>query len=327
MNFRGTNADGPSGLGTRTKNVDFDSPITGIPVPYPAQVGSVSDRVYVGDADGTLWRVNLTSVVPANWSVELAWDAYSISGDAYSSGEPIQTPPIVSTDSVGNTIVLFSTGDQELFTSSTVKTRVWSLTEKAGGTAFTRTENWVIPFENGQRVTGPISLFDSVAYFSTFTPPANNQDLACAAGYGSVWGVDYMKTTTADPTPDPSLPPYAINPYPQAKYSCKQAEAGCAANQGASTGVRYKFDQPVGTTVFGVAVTQTPSCSDTASYIDSFYGPYTGFGNTSQGEFQLVYQTGKGGTATEGAKTNTVTETLPPPRQLVRIDSWASILE
>ena len=113
-----------------------------------------------------------------------------------------------------------------MFTQSTVKTRLWSLSEKAGGTAFTRTENWVIPFENGQRVTGPISLFDSTAYFSTFTPPVNNQALACAPGFGSIWGVDFVKTYQQDPTQDPSLPDYAINPYPQAKYSCSAGEPG-----------------------------------------------------------------------------------------------------
>lgn len=327
MNFRGTTADGPSGLGTRTKLVDFDSPITGIPVPYPAQVGSVADRIFVGDSDGTLWRVNLTSTTPTNWSVELAWDAYSMSGDSYTTGEPIQTPPILSTDAAGNTIILFSTGDQELFMSTGVKTRVWSLTEKAIGSAFTRNENWLIPFEGGQRVTGPISLFDGTAYFSTFTPPANNQALACAAGYGSIWGVDYVKTYQEDTSPDPALPPFAANPYPQAKYSCTSGQAGCATLVGMQTGVRYKADQPAGTTVFGVAVTQTPSCSDEATSNDPHHGAYTTFSQTSRGEFQLVYQTGKGGSATEGAKTNTVTETLPPPKQFVRIDSWASIIE
>jgi type IV pilus assembly protein PilY1 len=327
MNFRGAAGDGPAGLGARSKIVDFDSPLSGIPVPYPAQVGSVADRIYIGDSDGTLWRVNLTSLNPQDWSVELAWDAYSFAGDAAATAEPIQTPPVVSTDAVGNPVILFSTGDQDLFTTNSVKTRVWSITERAVGSDFLRTENWVIPFEDGKRVTGAISLFDSVAYFATYSPPVG-AGAACSYGHGSIWGVDYVKAWQDDPAQDPALPPYAASPYPQAKYACKQGDAGCAFPPGSTTaGYRYANDQPPGTTVFGVSVTQTPSCVETATFTDSFYGPYTAFSKTSQGDFQLVYQTGKGGAATEGAKTNTVTESLPPPKQLVRIDSWASVIE
>lgn len=327
MNFRGDAADGPALLGNRTKIVPFDSPLVGIPVPYPAQVGQVADRIYVGDADGALWRVNLTSLSPQNWSVELAWDAYSLTGDTAEMGEPVQTPPVVSIDPVGNNVILFSTGDQEMFTSSTVQTRVWSITEKAVGSDFIRSENWVIPFTQGKRVTGPISLFDSVAYFATYTPPAD-QSAACAYGFGSVWGVHFNKKWQDDPTFDPPLPAGAQSPFPQARYVCSAADAGCTSDpQKPGTSLTYAKDQPAGTTVFGVAIAQTPSCYDEASVNDPFYGPVWKFDRTSRGEFKLVFQTGKGGSASEGSVTKTFEEVLPPPKQFVRIDSWASVVE
>lgn len=325
MSFRGATADGPD-LGNRAKVAPFDSPITGVPVPFPAQVGQVADRIYVGDADGTLWRVDLTSQSPQQWGVELAWDAYAFPGDTAATGEPIQTPPVISTDALGDAVILFSTGDQEMFTASDVETRVWSITEKPQGTSFTRTENWVIPLKDGKRVTGPISLFDGVAYFATHTPPPGG-NAACAYGYGSVWGVDYRKTYQEDPAHDPPLPPYAANPYPQARYECAPGP-GCTADpSNPSRGRTYTKDQPPGTTVFGVAITQTPTCADVVSYSDPFFGPYSAFANVNRGKIQLVYQTGKGGEESEGAKTKTVAETIPPPLKGVRIDSWASIVE
>jgi type IV pilus assembly protein PilY1 len=327
MNFRGAAGDGPANLGNRTKIAAFDSPVTGTPVAYPSQVGQVADRVYVGDSDGTLWRVNLTSLSPQDWSVELAWDAYSssIAGDTALSGEPIQTPPVISIDSIGNTVILFSTGDQELLTASDVKTRVWSITEKTVGSDFIRSENWLIPFTDGKRVTGPISLFDSVAYFATYTPPIGGA-AACAYGFGSIWGVHYTKKWQDDITLDPTLPAGAQGPFPQAKYACTAADAGCASDPASPTsGVTYAKDQPLGTTVFGVAIAQTPSCYDDTQ--DPFYGPVWTLGQVSHGEHRLVYQTGKGGTATEGSVTKTVDESLPRPKSFAKVDSWASIVE
>lgn len=327
MSFRGDPADGPALIGNRTQIVPFDSPIAGVPVPYPSQVGQVADRIYVGDADGTLWRVNLTSLEPQNWTAELAWDAYSLTGDTAERGEPIQTPPVVSTDPAGNAVILFSTGDQELFTSNAAQTRVWSITEKALGTEFIRSENWVIPFTNGKRVTGPISLFDAVAYFATFTPPAGS-GAACEYGFGSVWGVHYNKKWQDDPSFDPPLPAGAVTPYPQARYACTPPELGCSADPAKpSSGYAYAKDELPGTTVFGVGITRTPACYNDASQPDPVFGSVWSFSGTSGGDFNLVVQTGKGGAASEQSVTNTRTETLPPPKQFVRIDSWATIVE
>lgn len=327
MNFRGAPTDGPPLLPSKTKISPLDSPMTGVPVPFPNRTGEIADRIYVGDSDGTLWRVNLTNPNPQEWTVELAWDAYPLPSDTPSIGEPIQTPPVVSIDPAGNTVILFSTGDQEIFTSTTVETRAWSITDKAAGTEFIRSENWLIPFTGGKRVTGPISLFDSVAYFATYSPPAGGE-AACAYGYGSIWGVHYTRKWQDDPTVDPPLPPGAAAPFPQARYACKQSDPGCTMAQGNTTsGVLYEKAQPPGTTVFGVAIAQTPPCYDEATTTDPSYGPVWTFNQQARGEFHLVYQTGKAGTATEGSVTKTVDELLPPPKAFIRVDSWASVVE
>jgi type IV pilus assembly protein PilY1 len=312
-NFRGETADGPA-LPNRVTEGVFDSPITGVPVPYPSQPGQVSDRIYVGDADGSLWRVDLSKPKPSDWTVKLAWDAYSFSGDTAANRQPIETPPIITVDPLGSPVVLFSTGDQETFTKSAgVKTRAWSITESASGNVISTKTNWAIPFENGVRVTGPISLFNGAAYFSTFTPTGTD-DNACSDGYGSVWGVDYLRTNNCG----------SNGPTPPTGWPCARYVED-PVNQPST--VSFFEDQPPGTVVFGVAVTQTPSCYEQLSFPDPYLGALTTVGNSTAGEFQLVFQTGQGGSSSEGSQTNTITKRLPPPRATVRIDSWGLVLE
>jgi type IV pilus assembly protein PilY1 len=313
MSLRGAAGDGPQLPGRMKENM-FDSPVTGVPVPFPSQTGQVSDRVYVGDADGSLWRVDLSRPQPASWTVELAWDAYSFPTDSAATRQPIETPPIVSVDPLGTPVILLSTGDQETFTSSAgVQTRVWSLREPPENGAFVLRNNWVIPFQNGVRVTGPISLFNGAAYFSTFTPTGDVNN-ACSDGFGSVWGVDYLYPNACSPN----------GPTPPTGWPCPRYVKDPVGQPGQ---VSFAEDQPPGTVVFGVAVTQTPGCYETASFPDPYLGAISTVGNATAGEFQLVFQTGQGGQASEGSKTNTVTKRLPPPRSTVRIDSWGLVLE
>ncbi|HSO00180.1 MAG TPA: hypothetical protein VLS89_17935, partial [Candidatus Nanopelagicales bacterium] len=301
--FRGSLTEAPGGLVTATRVTasPFDSPLTGVPVPYPSQAGQIADRVYIGDADGTLWRINLASADPNDWTADLAWDAYSLPADNGDSGQPIATPPVVSVDEIGNVVLLFSTGDQETFTASpTVNTRFWSLTEgldyQSGSPELVVKENFYREFTDGKRVTGPISLFNSIAYFSTYTPnPAAASQ--CNSGFGSVWGLQYRSG-------DPALPS-AVTP---------------------GTFVEFE-DQPAGTVVFGVAVVQTPSCTETTNVNDPVFGSFTVPNAFSGVDYQLVYHTGSvsgGNSSGPGdGKLPVSTINLPPPEAGIRIDSWA----
>ncbi|XXX79999.1 hypothetical protein WMF30_14615 [Sorangium sp. So ce134] len=304
--FRGLPAEAPAGISSRTTEVDFDSPITGVPVPFPAGVGEVAERIYVGDADGTLWRVSLSSTDPDEWNVSLAWDAYSFTSDTAASSQPIQTTPIVSTDPLGNSVVLFSTGDQEAFTAGgSIETRVWSITERPHNTSLRISENWVVPFTDGKRVTGPISLFNGCAYFATFTPAAPGT-YACADGFGSIWGVDYLLGASGTPAAYPNAC-LVVDPL---------------------TPPQHFEDQSPGTVVFGVAVTQKPTCVETETYNDPYFGAQTIIRQSTPPEYQLVFHTGAAGQEdAQGGETRTSTRTLQPPRKVVKIDSWATIIE
>ncbi|MFP6685058.1 MAG: hypothetical protein VB934_10105, partial [Polyangiaceae bacterium] len=152
MRFQRFPSDGPAALKKElVKTGYFDSPLTGVPVPYPSGVGQVANRVYIGDADGTMWRVNLSSPQPKNWKVDILFDGYPLSSDGYKSAQPIETRPVISVDGQGNTILLFSTGGQDQLTSNkAIRNRVWSLTEYPIAVVqvpFKVKANWYVPFK------------------------------------------------------------------------------------------------------------------------------------------------------------------------------------
>ena len=304
MNFRGTTTSGPGNLlaqsPVRSQVVPMASPITGVPVAYPGQTGQVANRVYVGDADGVLWRVDLSGTDPTKWSMSIAWDSYSLAGDTVIRGEVIQTPPVISTNPYGDTVILFSTGDQEQLTASPMNTRVWSIQEKrnAGTNSFQTKGNWYFDFTGGERVTGPMGIFDSVAYFSTFAPNPPGAPV-CSFGVSKIWALDYQ-------TAAPRFP------------------------NGNST---KQFETADNTIIAGVAVTKTPSCETIASTTDPYLGAHSYVSSANAGVYQLVWQKGPGAgiTTNNAVKTDTFTGiqsmNLQAPRQSTRIDSWATIIE
>ena len=305
------------------KYVGFDSPMVGTPIPFPNGTGVVSNRVYVGDADGTLWRLDLSSTDPLAWNAQIAWDGHSLQSDTANglTGQPIATPPVLSVDSLGNTVILFSTGDQQIFTSTNgVQTRVWSVLEKPSGAVFKTSENWHIDLTDtlawasaagaGARVVGPMSLFNSALYFSVFVPnPAGSPvcDAANGDGTGYIWAVDYVK----DDSPN------------NAKRPVQRWDPVVAATKPYWTDPSMK-----GATPFGVAVTQTPSCMSVTNTQDAYVGSHTSVGNASAASYSLVMQTGaKGGSKQNGAPLSTFTKGLAAPKRMSRMDSWASVVE
>jgi type IV pilus assembly protein PilY1 len=312
--FRGAASDGPSSINSAlVEDAPFDSPITGTPVPFPAQAGQVATRIYVGDADGTLWRVDLSNPDPDAWRVDMAFDAYPSAGDGAEDGQPIATTPVMAVDGQGNTVIVLSTGDQEDFTSTDIRARAWSITElpeAVGSVPFKIDVNWVLggpdgnnAFQSGEKVTGPMAIFDGVVYFSTFTPPGTGGNV-CAIGYGRLWGVDFVAFDSG-----------TIGPKPEARLP------------DGPTSFKYSEDLGANVTPFGVAVTAEPSCTEEATVGDDFVGQHTMITSSVPPVFKLRFQSGSSGTKDPGSSTNTGELLLPQPRSQTFIDSWASVVE
>ncbi|MCC6217399.1 MAG: hypothetical protein IT376_21250 [Polyangiaceae bacterium] len=286
----------------------LDSPITGQPVAFPAETGAIADRIFVGDADGGVWRVDVSSPDPDDWTMKLFFDAYS--GAAYDAGQPVNTPPILSVDDTGRITVAFSTGDQEDLSATTGTNYVWSLTETVAGVAYKSKANWYESFSSGMRVSGTMSLFNGVLYFSTYAPPTSGD--ACSAGSARIYGLHYVIPETAGTPGDGGQPR-----FPDGTNLVAYIDDSNALLSGA--------------TIFGVGIAQLPSCNEVdTSFSDAFlgYGAHTSLTNVNPGEFRLVMHGGaSGGTQVAGGATRVLEVTLPPPPSVSRQSSWAALVE
>ena len=335
----------PAGLYAqgRITNAPFDAPMVGHVIAYPNGAGAVSDRAYAGDAEGRLWRVDLSSAEPGDWSVDLFHDAYPAAGldfTAHGTG-PIETPPILSTDPVGRVTIAISTGDQRTLTE-TGEYNVWSLTEIRDGSTAKARVNWYLSsdnaknpdgtptlaplypktddptyveeanhFDHGERVTGPMMLFDSVLYFTTYSP----EDAACTPGWTHLWAAHYINPKV-DNSPKDGPAPYMEKDPP--------ADGSTTG----PTGDPKILLRPIASGAsFGPGITAKPACY-TTEVVDG--DPFMGFGthtsvsSVTPTQYQLVLQGTGTGTDTP---TNVFRQNLYPPLGGGRIDSWASILD
>jgi type IV pilus assembly protein PilY1 len=339
--FRKDTADVPAGVAAASSGnlvtvvPELVSPITGTPVAFPGQVGAVADRIFVGDADGTLWRVNLSSTNPTEWTMRIFWDGYpsGTKSHQFGDGQPIMVPPVVSLDPFGNVTVAFSTGDQDVLTPTTgMTTYLWSLKEVPNndGTDLVTQLNWYLGgpgdagderrFLNGERVTGPISLFNEGLYFTTYKAPDPNSSDRCENGATRLWGVHYLNrnnATAPDEGGQPVLPRPGVSPI-EVVQVIPLADLP---------------DVPDDATVFGASIVQLPTCFDDRTGAEDDVDPYTGTGmhravtNVTPGSFQLVMHTGSGGNTDTGGKIGVTQIDLPTPSSVTRIDSWAAIVE
>lgn len=303
----------------------LDSPITGQPAAFPAEVGAVADRVFVGDQDGRIWKVNLSSTNPSNWTMSLFFDGYPATygtdpafPNAYDSGQPIMLSPMVSVDVQGDVTLNVATGDQDTIgAASGMKTFVWSLTEKTNTdkTPANSKANWFKAFTGGERVVGPLALFNGALYFASYAPPGSS-DPVCSNGVSKVWGMHYV-LPTVDLSNAPQVPGggRAQLPSPSGLVQFLTA-AGATGDANAS--------------IFGVTVAQLPTCATRATTSDSDFlsqGSRTTISDVNPGKFQLVMHTGSGGTQIAGGTSRVSTINLATPANASRIESWASLIE
>jgi type IV pilus assembly protein PilY1 len=298
----------------------LDSPMTGVPVVYPDTPGAIAQKVFIGDADGTMWRFDLTDTDPQKWSGLLFFDPYNQDVDksatSYLDGQPLQLAPVVATDRLGAVVVGIATGDQESFTANATTNYVYSLTEKADTTTnlLRANVNWYVPYANGERVSGPMTIFDSVFYWSTFAPGANAG--VCSGGLAKMWGRDFeLPKNAADLSQGgmPRLQPPQNPPPTPPDYIVPESYDPTLA----------------GKLIPGVSVNVTPACADTSQQVPDQYtgGSHTTASYVTPGSYSLFAQVGGKNAGTNGAASSTFQVSLPTPQTQAVVDSWASVVE
>ncbi|HEX7666266.1 MAG TPA: hypothetical protein VF407_17190, partial [Polyangiaceae bacterium] len=211
--------------------------------------------------------------------------------------------------------VSFATGDQETFTGSGTNL-VYSVTERLAQTAgvgsLRGSVNWFLRFVNGQRVSGPMAVFDGTLYFATFTAPANTA--VCTLGTPLLWGRDF-EIAKDSATPQlggvPRFNPLLVAPAPD-YYDPTQGSASSPF---------------AGKIIPGVSINITPTCSDTSQGVNDSYVPGATHylaQNVNAGTPSLFAQVG-GQNAT--GQPLSINVSLPRPATATSVDSWASIVE
>jgi type IV pilus assembly protein PilY1 len=299
------------------EEVQIPAPFVGEPAAFPAQTGTVADRVFIGDREGRLWRLDVANTDPTKWKLEVFFDAYSNPATPGTPREPLTLPPVLSVDDQGRITINLATGDQDVLTRTDgLDNYVYSLTEVIEGGQVKAQVNWRHVFENGDRVIGPMTLFDRRLFFATFSPGAE----VCATGVTTVWGENYLVPQVAS----------GDGQFRQGGRGEVPPDPSAAPDPNADTAQPLQRFPPKDGVIYGVGLRQQPSCSvaDDQPNVDDFLAFGTATSSTTvsnPGKFQLVFQVGGANPGSSDITTEVLD--LPNPRAPVLTDSWAPILE
>jgi type IV pilus assembly protein PilY1 len=323
------------GLGRFTDS-QLDSPMTGTPIVYPNDVGTDATKFFIGDADGTIWRFDLSSSNPSNWIGELYLDLYNQTVDtsapsvSWNDGQQLEVPMVLSLDPAGEVVINAASGTTDQFDTTGIE-YVYSITEKVSTVGVTpklrANVNWwlqpaILDTMPGERVSGPMTVFNGTLYFSTFGTTALGTQ-SCNAGTARLWGRDFV--TPADP-------------LCATGGSCNRSLGGLPELQPPSGPLSpapnwIEPDQTdstlVGKVIPGVSIKATPACANLGtpgpdSYV---YGAQhsTPQNYSQSGGFSVFSQVGAKGT--NGSATKQLSINVATPVSPTVIDSWAAVLE
>ncbi len=341
----------------RIRNTPLDSPMTGTPLVYPNDVGSDTTKVFVSDADGTIWRFDLSNPDPTQWTGEIFLDLYNQTVDtnatSWSDGQPIQVPPALSLDTSGELVINAASGTTDSFDSNGVDF-LYSITEKVQGStpklrAFV---NWylgnplspttttspapptpqlmlpVAPLLPGERVSGPMTVFDGTLYFSTYaatpTPPPGQPVVSCQPSVARVWGLDFV-TPNSQVCPDPT------------SATCVRSQGGnfkfipdpTWTKPPVANVTPYATDPTLASAVIpGLSIQVTPACASNGTPATDQYVPgasHSAPTDFTPGSFSIFTQVGASNTTGGGAAQLSIP--VATPTSPTTIDSWAAVLE
>jgi type IV pilus assembly protein PilY1 len=259
--------------GAGTKLTD---PITGSPGAYPNIPGAVTTRVFVGDAGGRMWRVDLSSPNPDAWTMNVFHDPYGPGSPLPATQEedrqPVMGAPKLALDGpYGHVAVIYGTGSMDyLSTTKTSRSLVASASEQTAiNGSVSMDVNWIKYFDVNEKLTGEPEVFASGAYFTTYVE--NDAD-ACDASYGRLYGVHYVNS---DPKSDP----------------IDTTVAALDADGDPVTLDKVKFISTGESIPYGVQVIERPTCLPGGG----------GVGSSVRGQAQLVVNVAKGAAAGDKA--------------------------
>lgn len=196
--------------------IKFTAPLIGSPVAFNNEIGSETSRLFITDADGVIWRIDMSDStqgmesgvnVGTNW--DDGWTArpfHDIFHDhGPNEGEVSLAKPLLTQDGEGRVVLVVGSGDGDNYAKLDARNRVVSLTEVIKpGTSGNSPDDWAAALnwqlmEQGEHpgfavselVTGGMTLHDGVVYLSSFISAAGGN--ACDVGRARMWALDYRE--------------------------------------------------------------------------------------------------------------------------------------
>jgi type IV pilus assembly protein PilY1 len=171
------------------------------------------DTVYLGDRGGNMWRFKLCRMSDGSGCNATNWEATRLF-NAAGSGRPIFAGAAAARDTSENLWVYWGTGDKLNETSTTSQDAFFALKDNDRTTTYTSASlqnvssttytdasksGWYINLSLGEKILATPTVFGSVVYFTTYTPPAGT-DPCAQGGVAKIYALSYMTGEGAIPT-------------------------------------------------------------------------------------------------------------------------------
>lgn len=293
----------------------FPSPLVGSPAVYNGAEGAIGTRAFISDADGVIWRIDMTHENPLRWRAipfhDMFWEL------APDEGQPSPEPPVISVDPSGRVVVIYASGDLDNFENPTAQNRVVSLTEVAVDPANQTPEmikaginwQWVPPVS--AVVTGPLVLLEGQVFFATYRPVGIAGANACNEGQGALHAFDYIEGSGV---PNVGLAAPTEQPL--------ELNVGGVFNYNSPL---HDLNLLTGKLIMGLSLAQKPVCQDTSTLTSVLPGGWAGSPSSvaaAPPTFEVVANTMSGVSQPPGASIGQIRQTvLFNPRS--RMVSWA----
>lgn len=294
----------------------FPAPLNGAVSVFRGDTGTVGSVAYTVDADGILWRIDLSSSDPDDWGAEALHDLYY--DEVYDAAEPTYYPPALTVNRAGEVVILVGTGNIDVLDDASSVNKVVSITEKLTFDSNGFVDilegrlNWEIELQAGEQMTGPLELFGGQVYFGTFKAGGGTAIDACPLGASRIFGVNYLD--------DPSSPGVLVPLLEDA--------LGNATTDLDSTDIPELSNA----LLVGLQVAQQPVCTITDSI--TVTDPFTGATGTlampwatSGREFKLMAHLSGSSSLSGGLSIAILEESINAPEGFTVVSGMAETLE
>jgi len=190
-----------------------------------------TDRLYASDAGGNIWRLTVGDSNISNWTATKIFTANPGSGGASDTGRKIFYKPSAVVEPGNLAILYFGTGDREHPLNWSVVDRLYALKDKGQSTTMSEADlidvtldelqtttvtsgagsisdllsnlnaadkyGWYIKLDEnaGEKVLAPPTVFNKVAYFTTYAPSTTEAPDPCGSGNlgtARLYAVNYL---------------------------------------------------------------------------------------------------------------------------------------